>query len=246
MILLSMELLNLPPLNITTLLETPTTKTFWSLSTDPLGNFSSFFLSYSRPKFVEIYTGGNKVGIPTAQNFTERFDTSVNAEVAFGVCNDGNLQDLFVGVQGSAATTGEAYTVKASSYNSLINVGTIFNSAAHNGHRYFSTQSFETFGEPRRVVVTATAPITTPIFDLLADTTCSFDSKNLVTGSKIGDSIGCIQLSTKQGTKFIQVPPINSAYTIKTENGLCGDISSGSYVQASLALLLALIGALVM
>jgi hypothetical protein len=94
----------------------------------------------------------------------------------------------------------------------LVNVGDLFTGGPHDGYRYFRTQAYAKYNDPRRVVLRADAPFdTVPEFYIAND--C--DGNGVIRGQPTDDSTHCIQMGERQGNKYITLSGISSTYSLK-------------------------------
>jgi hypothetical protein len=175
---------------------------------------------------------------PSLTVYDEISSTASTGTVGLGACNNRGASTGFriVVVGASGADNSTQYTVTATTYDGLVNVGTPLRSNAHAGNRYFRTQAYETFEHPRRVVLQGDEEFPEGVvFQLSA--TCDFDTGAII-GEQTGGSTHCIQLGEQQGNKYLMVPTMTSAYSISAEDGLCSDTGAGVALVVSMTTLL--------
>jgi len=187
---------------------------------------------------MTVIVSAGLLNVPNLTNYDQKEDSTLNNTLTFSSCNDNNAADVLIGVYGGQGATGN-YTLEATSYNPLINVGGSFESGPHTGARYFTTQAYTTSGSPRRVVVRTTNAIfnANSNYGMLVGPDCGLQT-SVVVGKNYGDDVGCANLATGSGTKYIMIPPTSSSYTISTEDGACDDVSGTSFAKFSLLLVI--------
>jgi len=187
---------------------------------------------------MTVIVSAGLLNVPNLTNYDQKDDSTLNLTLTFSSCNDNNAADVMIGVYGGQGANGN-YTLEATSYNPLINVGGSIQSDPHTGPRYYTTQAYTTSGSPRRVVVRTTNAIfnANTNYGMLVGPDCGLQN-SVVVGKNYGDDVGCVNLATGSGTKYIMIPPTSSSYTISTEDGACDDVSGSSFVKFSLLLVI--------
>jgi hypothetical protein len=178
---------------------------------------------------------------PTVALRDNAADTRNGPEFRMGMCrNNNNEDDFVVGVYGGPnALQTDTYTLTVNIYDPIINSGQAFTSLKHNGYKYYRTDAYET-DVPRRVVYRSDVDFGIEIPRFRLATNCDITTQ-IQDGLQTNSDTMCIQLKTTAGTKFIEVPPTESGYTVLTEVGKCDDIAAAPMAVASLLTLFALI-----
>jgi len=211
----------------------------YEMSTDNVNN-ANFMYVTATPSvagtYLAVVLSTNPADLPTLTSYNEFADTTTTATgtVSVGACPPQvNSADIYeIGVTGGAGASGTvSYSMTFYEYNGLINSGDSLSVTEHNGDRYFYTQAYTTTDKSQMVVLRST--LSHNYISMFVDTSCSFNTNNLVTATYPDDQTICAQLGTTTGNKYIKVEGIQSDYTIDTEAGTCSSIGDAASVVIS-------------
>lgn len=200
--------------------------------------------------------------LPSSTDFDEKGDTVDVSPITFGVCPKAELNPdpildraYSVAIYGGVNSVGQSFSVEISELDARLNVSSPpITMTPHFGNMYYLTEAFKTLEADRHILLRTSQSyfverdnnenyIGETIFQLATD--CGF-TQNRILATFPTTRIACIQLTDRQGLKYLQVKNIGVSYQMSAEVGLCEDYSAALLTSPFISFSILLIAILIL